>query len=266
MVSAEIVTGGYSPLTSGASVGITPPFKQTVFSGRPEPILTRRAWKRSRPVAGGDMRRTLAIGWIGAVLFAGGCATGPLQENPLVIRPAAKADVADNPVYVPLGPNSYAAVFEKVLDVISDYNFEIAYSNRYDGRIETFPKISPGLGEPWKGGSPDFNQRLVATFQTIRHRAIVLISPANDGGYFIDVKVYKELVDMPRPQQALAGAAVFRSDPTLERQYEVVEADHFENGWVPIGRDCLLEQSILERLARFDPACDQPTRCATGAK
>jgi hypothetical protein len=253
-------------LTTDASLGITPPFKQTVLSGRPEPIPTRSAWKRARPAVGGDMRRTLAIGWVGALLFAGGCATGPLQENPLVIRPAAKADVADNPVYVPLGPNSYAAVFEKVLDVIGDYNFEIAYSNRYDGRIETFPKISPGLGQPWKGGSPDFHQRLVATFQSIRHRAIVLISPANDGGYFIDVKVYKELLDTPRPQRATAGAAVFRSDPTLERQYEVVEADQFENGWVPIGRDCLLEQSILEQLARFDPACNQPTPCATAAK
>ncbi len=205
------------------------------------------------------MRRTLAIGWVGALLFADGCATGPLQENPLVIRPAAKADVADNPVYVPLGPTSYAAVFEKVLDVVGDYNFEIAYSNRYDGRIETFPKIAPGLGQPWKGGSPDFHQRLVASFQTIRHRAIVLISPANDGGYFIDVKVFKELLDTPRPQRATAGAASFRSEPTIERQFEVVEVGQFENGWVPIGRDALLEQSILDRLAHFDPACDKPT-------
>lgn len=206
------------------------------------------------------MRRMLAIGWVGALLLASGCATGPFQENPLVIRPAAKVDGTDNPVYVPLGPTSYAAVFEKCLDVIGDYNFEIAYSNRYDGRIETFPKIAPGLGQPWKGGSPDFHQRLVATFQTIRHRAIVLISPANDGGYFIDVKVYKELIDIPRPSQAIAGAALFRSDPTLERQYEVVEEGQFENGWVPIGRDTLLEQSILDQLARFDPACDKPTR------
>src|ERR1700736_1394749 len=95
----------------------------------------------ARPAAGDDMRRTLAIAWIGALLLAGGCASGPLQENPLVVRPAAKADCSDNPVYVPLGPASYAAVFEKVLDVVSDSGFEIAYSNRYDGRIETFPSI-----------------------------------------------------------------------------------------------------------------------------
>src|SRR5947209_4007319 len=128
------------------------------------------------------MRRTLACGWVGALLLASGCATGPLQENPLVVRPAAQAECADNPVYLPYStaPESYAALFEHVLDVVGDYGFDIAYSNRYDGRVETFPKISPGVGQPWKPGSPDFNQRLVATFQTIRHRAIILISPAND--------------------------------------------------------------------------------------
>ena len=186
-----------------------------MFSGRPEPIPTRSAGKcaalRQGAICGECWRSDGS-----APCFSPAAAlTGPLQENPLVIRPAAKVDGTDNPVYVPLGPTSYAAVFEKCLDVISDFNFEIAYSNRYDGRIETFPKIAPGLDQPWKGGSPDFHQRLVATFQTIRHRAIVLITPANDGGYFIDVKVYKELIDIPRPSQAIAGACAVsqRSHP-----------------------------------------------------
>lgn len=206
------------------------------------------------------MRRMLACGWVGALLLAGGCATGPLQENPLVVRPAAKADASDNPVYIPFNsaPASYAALFEKILDVLSDSGFELAYSNRYDGRVETFPRIAPGVIEPWKPGSPDLHQRLVATFQTIRHRAIVLISPANDFGYFVDVKVYKELEDLPRPMQATAGSASFRSEPTLERQYEVVETDQLERAWIPVGRDCQMEQVILERLAHFDPTCARP--------
>jgi hypothetical protein len=206
------------------------------------------------------MRRTLASGWVGALLLLSGCATGPLQENPLMVRPAAQAGCADNPVYVPLHNDgeAYARLFEHVLNVIDDYGFDISYSNRYDGRIETFPKISPGLGQPWKPGSPDFHQRLVASFQTIRHRAIVLIAPANDGGYFLDVKVFKELQDLPRPSRATAGAASFRSDPTIERQYEVVEAGEFEKGWISVGRDTPMEQDILDRLAHFDPTCTNP--------
>jgi hypothetical protein len=208
------------------------------------------------------MRRTLASGWVGALLLVGGCAAGPLLENPLAIRPAAPAACADNPVYVPFNcdKDSYAALFEHALDVLGDYGFDIAYSNRYSAQdqIQTYPKISPGLGQPWKLGSPDFHQRLVASLQTIRHRAVISIAPANDGGYFVTVKVYKELQDLPRPSHATAGAASFRSDPSLERQYEVVEVGQFENGWIPIGEDMPMEQDILDRLAHCDPTDVKP--------
>jgi hypothetical protein len=195
------------------------------------------------------MRRPCGIVW--AVLLAAlpcGCASGPLLDNPALIRVDPNVHV-ENPVYLPQGPVAYAAVFEKVLDIVDDY-FEIAVNNRYDGRIETFPRISPGLGQPWKPGSPDFDQRLLATMQTIRHRAIVLIQPADDGGFFVDVKVYRELEDLPRPTRMTAGAAAFRSDSTVERQFEVIDPTVFETNWAPLGRNLLLEQVILQRLKK----------------
>ena len=188
-----------------------------------------------------------------AALVVGGCATGPLLENPLLIR-TDKVVPVENPVYIPQGPMAYARVFEKVIDVVDDF-FEIAYANRYDGRIETFPAVAPGLEQPWKPGSPDFSQRLLASFQTIRHRAIVLITTADDGGYFIDVKVLKELEDLPVPVRATAGSATFRMPSTLERQFEVLEPTLYEANWIPIGRDYKLEQVLLERLAKFDLTC-----------
>jgi hypothetical protein len=194
------------------------------------------------------MWRTLGkLGLAGAVVAQAGCMSGPLYENPLPL-PAAPAGVLENPVYVPLGPPAYPAVFEKVLDVIDDY-FEIAYANRYDGRIETHARIAPGIGQPWKPGSPDLYQRTLATFQTIRHRAIALIQVADDGGFFIDVKVFKELEDLPKPSIPRAGVATFQSSPTVERQFEVIDATTFDAGWIPIGRDFKLEQVILSRLA-----------------
>ncbi len=193
------------------------------------------------------MRQSLWVLWTGAVLVLGaGCATGPLLDNPGVLTPGTAAPV-ENPVYVPLGPPSYGQVFEKAIDVISDY-FEIAEYNRYDGRIETFPRIAPGLEQPWKPGDPDFAQRLYATLQTVRHRCTVLIQPAEHGGFFISVTIFKELEDMPRPIRSTAGAAIFRSEPTVERQYEVIDLTRFEPSWIPIGRDVKLEQVILQRL------------------
>ncbi len=190
---------------------------------------------------------------IGAVTLAlGGCAySGPLQDNPLPIRGQIAA-CCDNPMYVPFGPRSYGVVFERCLDVVDDY-FKVAFSDRYDGRIETIPQIAPGLGQPWKPGSPDLYQRLYATLQTVRFRAVVLIVPAHDGGYFIDVKVYKELEDLDRPSKARV-AAIFRNNNAVERQYEVIDETTYEPTWIPIGRDEKLEQEILGRISLLDRA------------
>jgi len=187
----------------------------------------------------------------GAIVFAG-CATGPLLENPAVVRPELET-TSENPVYVPLGPASYGVVFEKCMDVVDDF-FEVSYSNRYDGRIETFPTIAPGIGQPWKPGSPDFRQRFLATCQSIRHRAIVTIQPADDGGFFVDIKVFKELEDLERPVRQTAGSATFRSDNTVERQFEVIDDAVFASNWIPIGRDNHIEQIMLQRIAKFKTA------------
>ncbi len=195
------------------------------------------------------MRRRLWTAWVGmAALLGSGCATGPLADNPLFVR-ADPAVQVENPVYIPQGGQAYNAVFEKVLDVVDDY-FEIGYANRYDGHIDTLPRISPGLEQLWKPGSPDWYQRLEATLQTMRHRGFVLIQPADDGGFFVHVTIYKELEDLPRPTRATAGAASFQSDNTVERQYEVVDPTVFESNWIPMGRDTELEQVILQRLKK----------------
>ena len=103
-------------------------------------------------------------------------ATGPLQENPILLAPNRAA--FENPLFLPQGPASYNVVFGKVLDTVSDY-FEIAEVNRQEGRIESFPRVAPGLTEPWKPGSPDLYQRTLASFQSIRHRAVVKLSAAD---------------------------------------------------------------------------------------
>jgi hypothetical protein len=186
------------------------------------------------------------LGTYGAcALLLGGCASVPPLDNPVLLRPAPEA--VENPVFLPQGPASYGLVFEKVLSVVSEY-FEIRYSNRYDGQILTFPRTAPGFGEPWKPGSPACDERLLATLQSIRNRAEVRIDAAADGGFFVQVVVYKELEDVPQPIRATAGAAIFRGDNTVERQFEVIDPTVFESAWIPLGRNASLEQAILQRL------------------
>jgi hypothetical protein len=188
--------------------------------------------------------------WAGVVLALGtGCATGPLLENPVLVPPEA-ANIAENPVYVPLGPASYGKVFERVLTVLYDTGFEIYEANRYDGRIETFPRIAPGWGLFMKPGSTDSYERLLATLQTYRHRTSVLIQPAENGGFFIHVTVRKELEDLARPTRELAGSAVFRSENDVARQFEVIDPAVVERTWIPKGREIALEQVILQRIKK----------------
>src|SRR5262249_46944335 len=89
--------------------------------------------------------------------------------------------------------------------------------------------------------------------QSVRHRAIVKIRVANDGGFFVSVEILKELEDLPTPIRSTAGSASFRNPQTVERQYDVVEAGQYESNWIPIGRDSKLEQRTLSRIPCFDP-------------
>jgi len=187
-------------------------------------------------------------GWLVAAILGGlfpGCATGPLMTNPT--RIAADSKLTENPAFVPLGPPSYGFVFEQTLDALDDI-YEISYANRYDGRIETFPVVAPGIFQIWKAGSPSIHNRLQSSFQSIRHRAVVSIQSAQDGGFFVDVKVYRDLEDTPRPIKGAIGGAAFRADSTVQRQFEVIEGASGGARWIPMGRDPYLEQLILKKV------------------
>jgi hypothetical protein len=143
---------------------------------------------------------------------------------------------------------SYRNVFEHALNVLGDFGFEILESNQWEGRIETLPRIAPGYLLFMKSGSPDPYERLLSTLQTYRHRASILIQPAQTGGFFIHVTVFKELEDLPRPVRETAGAAIFRTDNNVERQFTVVDPTFFESNWIPKGRDLQVEQVLLQKL------------------
>jgi hypothetical protein len=194
------------------------------------------------------LRKLLAITAFGIIA---GCQSGGQLIDVTPIMPHGVNYFDDqNPVYLPHGPESYGLVFENILQVLGDYGFEIRESNRYDGRIETVPRISPGLGLFFKPGSPDLRDRLLSTLQTYRHRVIVEIQPADNGGFFVKVIANKELEDLPRPIRSTVGGAIFRNNNDPERQFEVIDPTTFEFTWIFRGRDEALEQEIIRRLKK----------------
>ena len=194
------------------------------------------------------LRKLTAAGTASVLAWAPGCVTLP-NTSGTPLQSLEPQTAIENPLWLPSGPNAYGAIFEKVEDIMTEY-FDIRYSNRYDGRIDTYPRVAPGFEQPWKSGSPDFYGRLHATLQSIRHRGEVQIETAKDGGFFVKVVIYKELEDLARPIRSTDGAAAFRTDLTVERQFEVIEPFIFETTWIPMGRDTKIEQVILARLKK----------------
>jgi hypothetical protein len=187
-----------------------------------------------------------------SIAIASGCAAIPPQDNPANVRVAD----SENPILVSPGEpsgNGYAKLYETVIDVLDD-DFELKPTSRYSGQIETFPRVAPGYEQPWKGGSPDIRERLLATKQSLRHRAAVQILAGERGGYRVFVEVFKELEDLPVPlgvggSAVPAGVAIFQDAPSVDRTAEVmaVEASGTRQ-WIPQGRDFAFEQKIIRKI------------------
>ncbi|MEI8376520.1 MAG: hypothetical protein WCJ35_27195 [Planctomycetota bacterium] len=76
-----------------------------------------------------------------------------------------------------------------------------------NGRIDTFPKPGATLLEPWDHDSADSYERLESTLPSIRRYAVVKVIPAQNGGFWIDLAVFKELENMRQPEHATAAIA-----------------------------------------------------------
>jgi hypothetical protein len=190
----------------------------------------------------------------GLPLFAVGCQNlSPAVDWPTFTPIGVQQTVRDeNPVFVPLPATEYERVFGAILETLGDYGFEIAEPNRYSGHIEATPRVAPGVVMFLKPGSPEIYERVLASLQTYRHRVSVVIqasdpAPAEFGGYHVEFIVRKELEDLRNPLRSTAGIAAFRTESTVERQTEVIDATFFEPNWIYRGRDAALEQELIRR-------------------
>lgn len=157
-------------------------------------------------------------------------------------------------VMIPVGDGNL--LWDKLVDSVDTY-FEIDREERVrmvgdvitEGRLTTRPEIGATMFEPWRSDSVGGYNRLESTLQTMRRQAIVRVLP-DQGGYLVDVAVYKELADIARPQFATASTAAFRSDSSIVRYVEPIGDVPVNAGWIPQGRDPLLEQRIIQDLQR----------------
>jgi hypothetical protein len=173
-----------------------------------------------------------------------GCPTPP----DVAIESAAPAYA--NPIFLPIADSQCG--WEYVVDVVNDYfRIEREEPIRASGNappttgvITTAAEISPTIFEPWRRDTGAPPQWMENTLQTMRRRAVVRVTPA-PGGQLVDVAVFKELENLPRPEHATAGAATMRYDDTLTHIVDPIGGEPANKCWIPQGRDTSLEQYII---------------------
>ncbi|NDC63768.1 MAG: hypothetical protein EBZ59_07265, partial [Planctomycetia bacterium] len=158
-----------------------------------------------------------------------------------------------NSVVIP--PLDAELVWMKMVDTVDDF-FKVQSEQRVvfangvptEGLIDTYPQTGATLLEPW---------RVESTLQSIRRIGSMRLIP-DPAGWRIEAVVLKELEYLPRPMRATAGGASFRNDDSLYRygtplptlgqqvgdQPRPVANPTPNIGWIPLGRDPLLEQRM----------------------
>lgn len=179
---------------------------------------------------------------------------GPVSAVGSTTAPTAQSAqvVYESRLFLP-GTN-YETAWESVVDVVDDY-FEIEREEPVrllgnvltEGRIDTRPEIGATLLEPWRRSSVGFSERLESTLQSIRRYAQIRVLPG-DGGFWVNVAVFKELEDVVQPENSTVGAATFRGDTSFVRVETPVGQQEVHRGWIQLGRDPILEQEMLGEL------------------
>lgn len=157
---------------------------------------------------------------------------------------------SDNPVFIQVA--DYDLLWDQVVDSV-DTHFRIKREQRVrlvagqlsDGRLETYPRIGSTILEPWRSDSTSGYEKWESTLQTVRRFAIVKVMP-EEGGFLIEVEVHKELEDVPHKAPASRGIADLRTNGRLSRDDDEILEDTPTLAWIPMGRDELLEQRLLQ--------------------
>ena len=193
--------------------------------------------------------RLIVVGWFCAMVV--GC--GLFSRRYAGPSPDGLNSAVPNPLVVPVTDVDFT--WNQIVDMVDDY-FEIASEQRVrqiggvlmEGRLETRPQTAATLLEPLSRDSTPGFERWQSTFQSIRRRALVRVTPVASG-FQVNLEVHKELEDVSQPEFSSVSGVVRRHDGSLvagERDRD--EVGPATLGWIPLGRDHSLEQEMLRQL------------------
>jgi hypothetical protein len=157
-----------------------------------------------------------------------------------------------NPVFVPV--QNPEVLHNALVDVVDDHlrieteeRVRIIDNTMTVGVITTYKEMSSTIAEPWRSDTVSFYDKLESTFQTYRRYARVMMVPV-EGGFNVEIHVFKDLEDVPKPLNAPAGSGVLRNETSQTHVQIPVTQQPMVTGWIPMGRDLNLEQKMINQL------------------
>lgn len=170
-----------------------------------------------------------------AVLLVGlcGCASprAVMVSNPLSLQ-AADRD----------------GVWERAVAVLHQNHFEVGRESKLEGVIETTWRAGSSVFEPWHPDSVGTHSRVESTLQSIRRRVTVNMQSSSPGQMLVNVRVDKEIEDLPGIAATTEGGATLSESRILDRDLRPLIGQSSPSRWLPAGRDVLLESKLLSEL------------------
>ncbi len=140
------------------------------------------------------------------------------------------------------------ALWERAVVVLNRNHFQVARESKLEGVIETEYRGGSSILEPWHPDSVGLQNRMESTLQSIRRRVTVNMQSSGVGVTTVNVRVDKELEDLPGLAANYEGGATFSENQPLDRDLNQVVGQSGPSRWLAIGRDPLLERKLLTEI------------------
>ena len=166
-----------------------------------------------------------------------GCLSGPTP---------VRTPVASSAVQIPI--QRYDEMWERTISTLNRFHFQVARESKLEGVIETHYRAGANLLEPWHPDSVGYANRLESTLKSIRRRVVVTFEGSTQDTFILNVRVDKDVEDVPGVTANYEGGATFQESQPLQRDLDQVLGQSDPSRWISKGTDPLLEAEILRHI------------------
>lgn len=174
---------------------------------------------------------------------------------------------AEGPTEITLRIVDYETFFDSALTLLREHDLAPQHVDRSRGRVITRAATSGQWFEFWRADSHGGYQALESSLHTVRRWASLSIEQDGaDGEYRLRVQVDKQRFSSPQRQVTTASGALGIYSERLPTEEGLRASQARGDHWVPLGRDVLMENYLLRRLAELPGRAPTPAPASSAGE